>query len=151
VPHISLVFREMWDTEGLSLKPAAVPQIHKGALRSHQRTWAFTFGPYHLFLRIGTRQVQPVKLFPDTKSSSDADSIKPRGQQRPFPEPVLRFEETWTPQRRQSGRDGITCSPARQCRVGLVYEASPEGTAQNSIADGQDFMRNRLGGKPYVA
>jgi hypothetical protein len=27
VPHISLVFREMWDTEGLSLKPLAGP-IH---------------------------------------------------------------------------------------------------------------------------
>ena len=25
VPHISLVFREMWDTTGLPLKPAAGP------------------------------------------------------------------------------------------------------------------------------
>jgi hypothetical protein len=37
VPHISLVFREMWDTTGLPLKPVRVPQLHTGALRSHQR------------------------------------------------------------------------------------------------------------------
>jgi hypothetical protein len=30
----------------------------------------------------------------------------------------------------QSRRDGTACSPARQCRVGLGYEASPVGTTQ---------------------
>jgi hypothetical protein len=37
VPHISLVFREMWDTAGLALSLCRVPQIRTGALRSHQR------------------------------------------------------------------------------------------------------------------
>jgi hypothetical protein len=31
VPHISLVFGEMWDTAGLSLKLARVPKIRMGA------------------------------------------------------------------------------------------------------------------------
>ncbi len=30
VPHISLVFREMWDTAGLALKPAAVATTPHG-------------------------------------------------------------------------------------------------------------------------
>jgi hypothetical protein len=34
---ISLVFREMWDTTGLPLKPSRVPQLHTGAPCSHQR------------------------------------------------------------------------------------------------------------------
>jgi hypothetical protein len=33
VPHISLVFREMWDTAGLPLKPTRVMQLLTGALR----------------------------------------------------------------------------------------------------------------------
>ena len=37
---ISLVFRELWDTAGLPLKPVTGSQIYTGALRSHQRTWA---------------------------------------------------------------------------------------------------------------
>jgi len=40
VPHISLVFREMWDTAALALKPVAVLQLRTGAPCSHQRTWA---------------------------------------------------------------------------------------------------------------
>jgi hypothetical protein len=31
VPHISLAFREMWDTTGLPLKPLKVSQIRTGA------------------------------------------------------------------------------------------------------------------------
>ena len=55
---ISLVFREMWDTAGLTLKPVPGPQIRRGAPCSHQRTWAendgrspstaIRFGPYRL-------------------------------------------------------------------------------------------------------
>jgi hypothetical protein len=30
VPHISLVFREMWDTAGLPLKPVADPTVPSG-------------------------------------------------------------------------------------------------------------------------
>ncbi len=30
VPHISLVFREMWDTAGLPLKPVASPSAPSG-------------------------------------------------------------------------------------------------------------------------
>ena len=37
---ISLVFREMWDTAALALKPVTGPTTPYGALRSHQRTWA---------------------------------------------------------------------------------------------------------------
>ena len=39
-PHISLVFREMWDTTDLPFKPVARSQIHRGAPGSHQCTWA---------------------------------------------------------------------------------------------------------------
>ena len=39
VPHISLVFCEMWDTAGLPLKPVTGRRIRRGAPRSHQRTW----------------------------------------------------------------------------------------------------------------
>jgi hypothetical protein len=52
VPHISLVFREMWDTAGLPLKPDAAPQIRTGAPGSPQRTWAENDGrspPQRLF------------------------------------------------------------------------------------------------------
>jgi hypothetical protein len=31
---------------------------------------------------------------------------------------------------KQSRRDGTTCSPARQCRVGVGYETSAGGTTQ---------------------
>jgi hypothetical protein len=58
---ISLVFREMWDTAGLPLKPVAGQQIHRGAPCSHQRTWAendgrspttaFCAGPCRIFIR----------------------------------------------------------------------------------------------------
>jgi hypothetical protein len=37
---ISLVFREMWDTAGLPLKPVAGPTNPSGCPCSHQRTWA---------------------------------------------------------------------------------------------------------------
>jgi hypothetical protein len=63
VPHISLVFREMWDTAGLPLKPMRSQQLRTGAPCSHQRTWAeddgrspskaFRCGPYRLFIRTG--------------------------------------------------------------------------------------------------
>jgi hypothetical protein len=66
--HISLVFGEMWDTAGLSLKLPRVRQFHTGALRSHQRTWAendgrspttaFAFGLYHLLIRTTKRSAE---------------------------------------------------------------------------------------------
>jgi hypothetical protein len=40
VPHISLVFREMWDTAGLPLKLPRAQRLRTGAPCSHQRTWA---------------------------------------------------------------------------------------------------------------
>src|SRR5271170_7679021 len=51
VPHISLVFREMWDTTALHLKPFTGRQTFWGAPCSHQRTWAENDGrsPPQLF------------------------------------------------------------------------------------------------------
>jgi hypothetical protein len=66
VPHISLVFREMWDTAGLPLKPAAVPtdlhgcptfaQAYVGRKGSAKPTTAFRSGPYPLFIRTETQR-----------------------------------------------------------------------------------------------
>jgi hypothetical protein len=36
--HISLVFREMWETVALPSSQIQVPQLRTGALRSHQGT-----------------------------------------------------------------------------------------------------------------
>jgi hypothetical protein len=44
--HISLVFREIWDTQA-SPSPDATPVPSYGCPRSHQRTWAETTGEAH--------------------------------------------------------------------------------------------------------
>jgi hypothetical protein len=61
-------FREMWDTAGLPLKPAADPQIRTGAPCSHQRTWAENDGrsppkpfvPDHVTCRSGDLRIPPL-------------------------------------------------------------------------------------------
>ena len=81
---ISLVFREMWDTTGLPLKPPRSPQLRTGAPCSHQRTWAendgrspstaFRVGPYPLFFR----------------SEAKRNAVERSAVQRSFPGNVFR-------------------------------------------------------------
>jgi hypothetical protein len=66
VPHISLVFREMWDTTGLSLKPAKVSTTpygcpmfapaYVGRKRWAKPTKAFRTELYASFLSAGTKR-----------------------------------------------------------------------------------------------
>jgi hypothetical protein len=63
VPHISLVFREMWDTKGLPLKLAAgltdphgcpmLAPAYVDRKRWAKPSTAFSSGPYPLFIRTG--------------------------------------------------------------------------------------------------
>jgi hypothetical protein len=48
---VSLVFREMWDTEGLPLKPATVPTAPYGCSTFAQAYEGLSFRPYPLFIR----------------------------------------------------------------------------------------------------
>jgi hypothetical protein len=54
VPHISLVFSEMWDTTGLPHKLFRVRELRTGAPCSHRRTWAENDGrsPPKLLFRV---------------------------------------------------------------------------------------------------
>jgi hypothetical protein len=61
VPHISLVFREMWDATGLPLKPVTGRQIHTGG--SHRTARVPYIRPTYAGANVGhpCRSVEPEK------------------------------------------------------------------------------------------